>query len=153
MNNNKPAIDTEEFKELISKSKKDNLQKDKKKQSQFFNIWEVNNKVVKLFEENAKEDRELRRKYAKYLIIILAIELVFLNIIFILFGCGVLKYSEIVFDLFITGGIAEIFVLIKTIIKHLFKDNLTDALNTILETNNKKPNYYTKNKKKKTDKP
>lgn len=70
--------------------------------------------------------------------------------IFILKGCGVLSYSDSTFNIFISGGIAEVFVLVRVIVKYLFKDNLTNALNTILENNKKirqtKNNRYKNNK-------
>lgn len=99
--------------------------------------WNMNEKIVSLFTENITKDQKLRGKYAIILICFLAFELVALLVIFILRGCNVLNYSDSSLNIFITGGLAEIFILIRVIVKYLFKDNLTNALNIILENNNK----------------
>ena len=62
-----------------------------------------------------------------------------------------LIYSDSTFNIFITGGIAEVFVLVRVIVKYLFKDNLTNALNIILENNNQ-VKYHKKNNKNKIKK-
>lgn len=113
--------------------------------------WAVNEKVVKLFEDSINNELELKNKYAVILIVILAIQLVILNVIFILAGLGILKYSDVSFNLFITGGIAEIFVLVRVIVKHLFNNNLADALNIILDRNNQGNNFNYKNNMKKSN--
>lgn len=107
--------------------------------------WDMNDRIIDLFTENIKKDQELRQKYAVILIKILSFELLALIVIFIFKGLGVLNYSDSTFNLFITGGIAEVFVLVRVIVKYLFKDNLTNALNIILENNNP-IKRYTKNK-------
>lgn len=56
-----------------------------------------------------------------------------------------MHYSDTTFNIFITGGIAEIFVLVRIIVKYLFKDNLTNALNIILENNNPAKRYVGNN--------
>lgn len=106
--------------------------------------WNMNERILELFADNIENDQELKEKYAIILIIILAIQLIALITIFVLKGCGILSYSDSTFNLFITGGIAEVFVLVRVIVKYLFKDNLTNALNIILENNNQvkqKRNY------------
>ena len=81
-------------------------------------------------------DQNLKEKYAIILIGILTVQLITLIVIFILKGCGVLDYSDTTFNIFITGGIAEVFVLVKMIVQYLFTDNLTEALKIILRNNN-----------------
>ncbi len=98
--------------------------------------WNMNDRILELFANNIEKDQKLKEKYAIILIVILAIQLVALIVIFILKGRGILNYSDSTFNLFITGGIAEVFVLVRVIVKYLFKDNLTSALNIILENNN-----------------
>ena len=117
--------------------------------------WDMNDRIVDLFIKNIVTDQNLRQKYAVILIIILSIELIALILIFILKGLNILNYSDSTFNLFITGGIAEVFVLVRVIVKYLFKDNLTNALNIILENNNpikRYTNNYNKNKIKNKDK-
>lgn len=113
--------------------------------------WDMNDRIIDLFIKNINTDQTLRQKYAVILIKILSIELVALILIFILKGLNILNYSDSTFNLFITGGIAEVFVLVRVIVKYLFKDNLTNALNIILKNNNPIKRYtkgYNKNKMK-----
>lgn len=112
-------------------------------------------RIIELFERNIEKDQTLWFVYAIILVTILGIELIALVTIFILAGCGILSYSDTALNLFITGGIAEIFVLVKVIVEYLFKDNLTETLKIIITSNNKKNNYKNKDNKnsKTTDKP
>ena len=115
--------------------------------------WDMNDKILNLFGKNIVQDQKLRRNYAIILILMLGIELLTLIVLFILGGCGVLHYSETTFNIFISGGIAEVFVLVRVIVKYLFKDNLTDALKIILTQNNNEIKAEKSNKLKRTDKP
>lgn len=111
--------------------------------------WDMNDRIIDLFIKNIGTDQDLRKKYAVILIVILSIELIALIFIFVLKGLNILNYSDSTFNLFITGGIAEVFLLVKVIVKYLFKDNLTNALNIILENNNpikRYTNNHNKNK-------
>lgn len=99
--------------------------------------WNMNRRILRIYEKGMEEDQDLRKTYAKILIGILIFTLIVLIVVFILRGADVLKYSDTTFNIFVTGGIAEVFLLIKTIVKYLFKDNLTQPLNIILENNNK----------------
>lgn len=100
--------------------------------------WNMNDKILELFAENIVEDQKLKNTYAVILIIILAIQLIALLTIFILRGLRILEYSDSTFNIFVTGGIAEVFILIRVIVNYLFKDNLSNSLNIILENNNNK---------------
>ena len=71
------------------------------------------------------------------LIILLIVMVIALNVWFVLKGIGILNFSDSTFNIFITGGLAEIFVLVKIIVTYLFNDNLTDLLKLILDRNNK----------------
>lgn len=114
--------------------------------------WDMNDKIIELFAENMSKDQKLKERYAIILIIILAIQLIALIVIFILKGCNILNYSDSTFNIFISGGIAEVFILVRVIVKYLFKDNLTNSLNIILENNNRIKYWKNKNNKKNIDK-
>ena len=156
---NIPAKNTENAKENIkkifdSKDKVSKLNENTNENVRPINEinkkWDMNDKIVDLFTDNIYKDQKLRQKYAVILIRILSFELIALILIFVLKGLGILNYSDSTFNLFITGGIAEVFVLVRVIVKYLFKDNLTNALNIILENNNPIRRYtdnkYSKNK-------
>lgn len=158
MNNKNPAIETnEEYKKEILKSFDNKPKEIEQKQytNEFTNKWNMNNKIINLFENNIEQDQKMRNKYAIILMVILVLELVGLLIIFVLKGAGKLNYSDATFNLFITGGIAEVFVLVNIIVRYLFKDNLTETLKIIITSNNNRKVYKSKHNRnnKKTDKP
>ena len=107
------------------------------------NKWKINNKIMNLFVNKIEQDTKLKSKYAICLIIILSIQLILLNTWFALMGIGVIKFANSTFNIFITGGLAEVFVLVRVIVKYLFNDNLSDLLKLVIRTSN-----YTNNKKK-----
>ncbi len=122
--------------------------------------WDMNEKIVELFTRNIEKDQNLRGKYAVILIAILVIMLLALMTIFILTGLDILKYSDTTFNLFVTGGIAEVFILVRVIVKYLFKDSLTNPLNTILRHSNQlkynnktQPKFNNQKSNKSSDKP
>ena len=134
MSNKRPAKGTEDKIEELVKNGKDTLPEENKKPVDYSNE-EINGRIVKVYEENAEENKKMRKKYATILIAVLIIELAFLNHIFVDIGMGTLKYSEVTLNIFITGGIAEVFILIRTIIKYLFTDKISESLNIILGKN------------------
>lgn len=137
----------------ISNKKEISNPTDKQYVNEISKKWDMNDKIVQLFERNIEKDQEIRYFYARILIAVLAIELIALIGIFIFVGLGKLKYSDTTFNIFINAGIAEVFVLVRVIVKYLFKDNLTEALNIILTNNNKLKNNYNKKNNKNSDKP
>lgn len=138
------------FKKLNNNQKITTLEKSNKSKTidEVTKKWNMNDKIVELFKEKIEGDNNLKGRYAKILIWILVVQLFILNIFFFLKGIGILNYTDSTFNIFITGGIAEIFVLVKMIVKYLFNDNLSDSLNIILEKNNNKFNYKNNNLKK-----
>lgn len=68
-------------------------------------------------------DRELKEYYAKILITILIGQLVVMNIVFILTGIGLLKFSKWILELYMGGmggTLAEVFGVILVITQHHF---------------------------------
>lgn len=108
--------------------------------------WNMNDKIVDLFKEKIENDNKLKSNYAVILVCVLIFQLIALNVWFVLRGIGILNFTDTTFNIFITGGIAEIYVLVRVIVKYLFKDNLTESLNIILENNNSQ-NKLKNNKK------
>lgn len=106
--------------------------------------WNMNEKILEAFVCNIAEDQKLKHRYATILIGVLIFQLAALITIFVLQGIGLLSYSDVSFNIFVTGGIAEVYVLVRVIVKYLFNDNLTDLLKIILRANNI---YGNKNKK------
>lgn len=139
------------FKKLENKNKISSIESKKAKTvDEITRKWDMNDKIIELFREKIKNDNNLKSKYAIVLMGILIVQLLLLNLWFFLKGREILIFSDKTFNIFITGGIAEIFVLVRLIIKYLFNDNLSQPLNTILENNNIK-NYNKKNNNKKNN--
>lgn len=149
-------IDMEETKKLLlnmldNKKNIKNIeeQEDAKAIDENIKKWNTNDKILELFAIKIKKDTKLKERYAIILISILISQLIILNVLFVLKGKGVLEFSDTTFNIFITGGIAEIFVLVKIIVEYLFKDDLSELLKIILKANNYKfrDNNDKKNKK------
>lgn len=102
------------------------------------NKWQVYRDLVDLFKSRTENDNNLKKQYSKILVWILIIQLVAMNIIFILKGCNKLNFTDTTFNLFITATIAEVFTLVTIIVKYLFTDKLTDLLSGILSDEDKK---------------
>lgn len=156
MSNNTPAK-TDFTEEVLSKFVKSKTIEEKTESvyvNEFSKKWNTNDAITNLFRDKIKKDTDLKGKYAIILIVILIFQLVILNVLFILKGRGVLVFSDTTFNIFITGGIAEIFILVKTIVKYLFSDDLTELLKIILKANNYKfrDNKENDNNKNKIDK-
>lgn len=161
--NKNPAIEAKEDEKDIDATKKKVLnmldnkkdiknleeQKDAKAIDENTKKWNTNDKILELFTTKIENDTKLKGRYAIILIGILIFQLIVLNILFTLKGKGILEFSDTTFNIFITGGIAEIFILVKTIVEYLFKDDLAELLKIILKANNYKfrDNNDSKNKK------
>ena len=88
MSNNNPAIGTKEiYKEEILKKiggKPKVLEAvEEQPKNEFDQIWNMNNKIVGLFEKNIEKDQKMRNVYAIILLGILIVDLIALIVIFI----------------------------------------------------------------------
>lgn len=101
------------------------------------NKWQVYKDLVDVFKERTQNDNELKKKYSKILIGILILQLIVMNLIFILKGFSILNFADTTFNLFITATIAEVFTLVTIIVRYLFTDNLTELLKKLLSDENK----------------
>ena len=149
---NIPAIKNEDILNLFNSKDKEEVHEDTKSKQKPINEinrkWDMNDKIVNLFADTIEDDKKIRNTYAIILLIILAIQLIALSVIFILTGANVLHYSDTTLNIYVTAGIAEVFVLTRVIVKYLFTDNISGALNTIIENNNPIRRYqnFDKNK-------
>lgn len=149
---NIPAIKNEDILNLFNSKDKEEVHEDTKSKQKPINEinrkWDMNDKIVNLFADTIEDDKKIRNTYAIILLIILAIQLIALSVIFILTGANVLHYSDTTLNIYVTAGIAEVFVLTRVIVKYLFTDNISGALNTIIENNNpiRKYQKFDKNK-------
>lgn len=96
---------------------------------------ELDSEVIETFCEIMKHDTNLKRFYARILIIVLIVQLIFTGIIVYQFGRGILYYSDVVFNIYISGSLIEIIGLVMVIVRYLFKDNISKTLKDILTHN------------------
>lgn len=96
--------------------------------------------VRNAFITNARTDTILKRVYGGVLLAMLTIQLIAINVIFILGGCEVLKYSDSTFDIFITGALIEVAIIVKIVVKYLFADNISDVFKNSMNHNHSLPN-------------
>lgn len=101
------------------------------------NNFELQNKVVSSFCENISSDIKIKKKYSVILIIVLAVQFVALDLIFVAVGAGWLKYSDFTLNIFIGAIFLELIGLVAVIVKYLFKDNITESLRIIAHINDK----------------
>lgn len=70
--------------------------------------------------KDAESDRLLKEKYAKYFILILVVQLLIMNYVFIFAGLKVLEFEKWTLDLYMGGTLAEVFGIVLVITKNLF---------------------------------
>ena len=62
----------------------------------------------------------MRKLYANWLMGAMSIQVVAINVIFVLIGCGVLKFEQWTANTFVTATFAEISALVLLVVKYLF---------------------------------
>lgn len=67
-----------------------------------------------------RSDRGLKKLYACCFIVILVLQLLFMNVIFCLAGAGVLTFDANSLRIFMAGTLAEVFGVVFVITKNLF---------------------------------
>lgn len=132
-------LDQDDSKEIEEVNESIEKQKNGIKLEEFVaqNKWQVYKDLVDVFKERTQNDNELKKKYSKILIGILILQLIVMNLIFILKGLSILNFADTTFNLFITATIAEVFTLVTIIVRYLFTDNLTELLKKLLSDENK----------------
>ncbi|WP_415942626.1 hypothetical protein [Mitsuokella multacida] len=80
----------------------------------------ISSQIIETWKTQHDSDIELRRKYAKYLLIILAIESALMLGIFFGIGMRWLVYTETTVQLFLTLSVGQIIGAIYIIVKYLF---------------------------------
>jgi hypothetical protein len=80
------------------------------------------NRSHKLKNDNLETDINLKKSYAYWLIGVMIGQLLIMNTVFILVGKELIKYSEYILHLYISGTLLELFGLVLIITKYLFKE-------------------------------
>lgn len=76
--------------------------------------------VVAAWEKQQADERNLRNRYAKWLVVILLLQVVAINVAFFLIGFGWLAIEKWVASSFIAGSFFEIASMIFVVVRYLF---------------------------------
>ncbi len=76
--------------------------------------------VVAAWEKQQTEERNLRSRYAKWIVIVLFLQIAVINVAFFLIGIGWLDIEEWVASSFIVGALLEISGMIFVVVRYLF---------------------------------
>ncbi len=76
--------------------------------------------IVTAWKQQQDQDRKMRKTYANWLIGAMSVQVVAINVIFVLIGCGVLKFEQWTANTFVTATFAEISALVLLVVKYPF---------------------------------
>ncbi len=76
--------------------------------------------IVTAWKHQQEQDREMRKLYATWLMAAMSIQIVAINIIFILIGCKVLTFEPWTANTFVVAVFAEVGALVLLVVKYLF---------------------------------
>ena len=87
--------------------------------------------IVAAWKQQQDQDRKMRKLYANWLMGAMSIQVVAVSVIFVLIGCGVLKFEQWTANTFVTATFAEISALVLLVVKYLFpatSDRILDLI-------------------------
>ncbi len=87
--------------------------------------------VLAAWKTQQSQDRKMREKYARWRMVLMSAQMVVINIVFILIGCGLLDFEEWTANTFIMAVFSEIAALVVIIVKFLFTRPDDTLLNLI----------------------
>lgn len=76
--------------------------------------------IISAWKQQQAQDRKMRKMYANWLIGIMSVQVVAINVIFVLIGCGVLKFEPWTANTFVTATFAEVGAMVLLVVKYLF---------------------------------
>lgn len=79
--------------------------------------------ILESWEYQTSEERKLRRLYAVCFICILVLQIIFMNILFVIIGCGFLNITEKQFSVFYVSVFGEITAFVLIVTRYLFRQN------------------------------
>ena len=76
--------------------------------------------IVNAWKNQQDQDRKMRKLYATWLMVVMSIQIVAINVIFILIGCKVLMFEPWTANTFVMAVFTEIGALVLLVVKYLF---------------------------------
>lgn len=95
--------------------------------------------INNIYNKNANTDRKTKSIYAYVLLGMLCFQTIATTAIFVCKGLNILKYSDSTFNIYISGTMIQIVLLVEIIVKYLFTDNLSAIIKNMLD--NKKDKH------------
>lgn len=88
--------------------------------------------ILGAWEKQQTEERALRRTYAKWLLAALFVQIVIINLLFVLLGLGLLSVQKWVATSFIVSVFAEVSSMLFVVVRYLFPVNPKSLLSNLL---------------------
>jgi hypothetical protein len=88
-------------------------------------------KVLGEWKNQQVQDRALRDRYARYLIWLMAFQILCINVIYLLMGCRVLVYDPWASSSFTMGVFVELTALVLVVVKYLFQSSSDKILDLV----------------------
>jgi hypothetical protein len=76
--------------------------------------------IVSAWKQQQDQDRKMRKLYANWLMGAMSVQVIAINVIFVLIGTGTLKFEQWTANTFVTATFAEISALVLLVVKYLF---------------------------------
>jgi len=87
--------------------------------------------IVDAWDKQQSEDRKMRKGYAWFFIILIAIQIIAINAFFLLVGLKIIKIDPLFLKVFFIPVLAEIVTMTLVILKYLFPKSGSDVLELI----------------------
>ncbi len=76
--------------------------------------------IINTWKNQQNQDRSMRKLYATWLMIAMSVQIVAINLIFVLIGCSILKFEPWTANTFVMAVFAEISALALLVVRYLF---------------------------------
>ena len=87
--------------------------------------------IINVWKQQQDQDRQMRKRYANWLIGVMIVQVVAINISFVLIGLGLLKFEPWTVNTFVMATFAEISALVLLVVKYLFPTTTDRILDLI----------------------
>jgi hypothetical protein len=93
--------------------------------------------IVGAWKQQQEEDRKMRKTFATWLMVVMSVQIIGINIIFILMRLGFLKVEPWTANTFVMSVFAEVSALVLLVVKYLFPTTSDKILDLIDRFRNK----------------
>ncbi len=98
--------------------------------------------IINVWKQQQDQDRKMRKLYATWLMIAMSLQVIAINVIFILIGSGMLKFEQWTANTFVMAVFAEVSALVLLVVKYLFpatSDRLLELIDRFRTSEEKSP--------------